>query len=148
MQDAARVLILATSHKTRGGITSVLKEHEQSRYWKTFKCRWLETHRDGNICIKIGYFLKSFLTYIFILPSYDLVHIHTSEPPSALRKIFLPCMPSFGGAKSSYTHTHSLHKQLSTAVSGLSINTGFLCRQGCRTLPEHKSRILPKHCLA
>ena len=87
MQNAARVLILATSRKTRGGITSVLKEHEQSRYWKEFRCRWLETHRDGNILVKIGYFLKSFVTYLFILPAYDLVHIHTSEPPSALRKV-------------------------------------------------------------
>lgn len=88
MQHSARVLILATSRKTRGGITSVLKEHEQSRYWKKFQCRWLETHRDGNILVKTGYFIKSFFIYIFILPAYDLVHIHTSEPPSALRKIF------------------------------------------------------------
>lgn len=87
MRNAARVLILATSRKTRGGITSVLKEHERSRYWKEFRCRWLETHRDGNILVKIGYFLKSFVTYLFILPAYDLVHIHTSEPPSALRKV-------------------------------------------------------------
>lgn len=115
MQDAARVLILATSHKTRGGITSVLKEHEQSRYWKTFKCRWLETHRDGNICIKIGYFLKSFLTYIFILPSYDLVHIHTSEPPSALRKIFFALYAKLWRRKI-IIHSHSFSTQ--TTING------------------------------
>lgn len=110
MRNAARVLILATSRKTRGGITSVLKEHERSRYWKDFRCRWLETHRDGNILIKMGYFLKSFVTYLFILPSYDLVHIHTSEPPSALRKVCFALYAKLWRRKI-IVHSHSFSTQ-------------------------------------
>ena len=115
MQNAARVLILATSRKTRGGITSVLKEHEQSRYWKEFRCRWLETHRDGNILVKIGYFLKSFVTYLFILPAYDLVHIHPSEPPSALRKVCFALYAKLWRRKI-IIHSHSFSTQ--TTING------------------------------
>ena len=35
---------------------------------------------------KLWYFIKGFVQFLWVLPSYDLVHIHTSEPPSALRK--------------------------------------------------------------
>lgn len=43
-----KVLVVATSRKTRGGITSVVKAHETSEQWKKFHCKWIETHRDGN----------------------------------------------------------------------------------------------------
>lgn len=86
-----KVLVIATSRKTRGGITSVVKAHEIGRKWKKYHCKWIETHRDGNCIIKISYFLKAYISYIFLLPFYDIIHIHTSEPPSALRKcMFMP----------------------------------------------------------
>ena len=44
----AKVLVIATSRKTRGGITSVVKAHETGEQWKKYHCRWIETHRDGN----------------------------------------------------------------------------------------------------
>lgn len=81
-----RVLIVATSRKTRGGITSVVKAHEQGEQWKKYHCRWIETHRDKGAFVKFLYFLRGFVEYLFLLPFYDLVHIHVSEPPSAMRK--------------------------------------------------------------
>ena len=44
------------------------------------------THIDKNRKYKLWYFIKGFVQFLWVLPSYDLVHIHTSEPPSALRK--------------------------------------------------------------
>ncbi len=81
-----KVLVLATSRKTRGGITSVVKAHQQGEQWKEFHCKWIETHKDGGGFTKIWYLFTGLLQCIFVLPFYDIVHIHTSESPSALRK--------------------------------------------------------------
>jgi len=81
-----KVLILATSRKTRGGITSVVKSHETGEQWNEFHCRWIETHRDKNILIKFLFFLRSFIEYICVLPFYDIVHVHIGAAPSAYRK--------------------------------------------------------------
>lgn len=43
-----KVLVIATSRKTRGGITSVVKAYENSSLWNKFRCKWIETHRDGG----------------------------------------------------------------------------------------------------
>lgn len=83
-----KVLVVATSHKTRGGITSVVKAHQEGEQWTEFHCKWIETHIDKGIFWKLLYLVKGVLSYIFLLPAYDIVHIHTSEPPSALRKCF------------------------------------------------------------
>ncbi|WP_066627102.1 glycosyltransferase family 4 protein [Labilibacter marinus] len=81
-----KVLIVATSRKTRGGITSVVKAHEQGKQWKKYHCKWIETHRDGNALRKIAYFIFSLSQYMCLLPNYDLVHIHIATTGSAKRK--------------------------------------------------------------
>lgn len=82
-----RVLVIATSRRTRGGITSVIKAHETGKQWTEYHCRWIETHIDKSIGWKLLYVVKAFFTYVFLLPQYDIVHIHLSEPPSAVRKV-------------------------------------------------------------
>ncbi len=82
-----KVLVVATSRKTRGGITSVIKAHETGEQWKKYHCKWIETHRDKNHIIKILYLLRGLIQYMYLLPFYNLVHIHMSEPVSALRKL-------------------------------------------------------------
>lgn len=81
-----KVLVVATSRKTRGGITAVIKAHQQGKQWKEFHCHWIETHIDKGRFGKLGYLIKGLILYLFLLPFYNIVHIHTSEPPSALRK--------------------------------------------------------------
>lgn len=83
-----KVIVIATSCKTKGGITSVIKAHKTEEQWVKFQCKWLETHSDKGRFYKLYYFIKSFVQYLFLLPFYDLVHIHTSEPQSAFRKTF------------------------------------------------------------
>lgn len=82
----SKVLIIATSRKTRGGITSVVKAHETGQQWKQYHCRWIETHRDGNVVIKLWYLFSAIIEALVIMPFYDIVHIHFSEPKSAMRK--------------------------------------------------------------
>ena len=81
-----KVLIVATSRKTRGGITSVVKAHETGEQWKRFHCRWIETHRDGNSIRKLWYLSVALLEYAVLLPFYDIVHIHIATTQSAKRK--------------------------------------------------------------
>ena len=81
-----KVLVVATSRKTRGGITSVIKAHEMGEQWKQYHCKWIQTHRDGPALRKLLYFVIGLIEYIVLLPFYDIVHVHFSEPSSAIRK--------------------------------------------------------------
>lgn len=81
-----KVLVVATSRKTRGGITSVIKAHETGRQWKNFHCHWVQTHRDGAAWRKIFYWAVAWLDYVVRLPFYDIVHVHFSLRTTALRK--------------------------------------------------------------
>ena len=81
-----KVLVVATSRKTRGGITAVLRLYEQSPMWQHYACRWVETHRDGPRWLKVWYLIKGMAEYMALLPFYDVVHIHFSLPVSARRK--------------------------------------------------------------
>lgn len=101
-----KVLVVATSRKTRGGITSVISAYESSSMWNEFNCRWIETHVDRCAVCKFIYFLKGLLTYIFVINSYDIIHIHTSEPPSAIRKCAFMAIAKLA-RKKTIVHFHS-----------------------------------------
>ena len=81
-----RVLVIATSRKTRGGITSVVKAHETGNQWKKYHCRWIETHRDGPTWRKLTYFIQAFIQFVIFIPFYDIVHLHAADGASAVRK--------------------------------------------------------------
>lgn len=83
----SKVLIVATSRKTRGGITSVIKAHEQGEQWKEFHCKWIETHRDGGKISKILYLILAYIKYILFLPFYDAIHVHLTLGSSGKRKL-------------------------------------------------------------
>lgn len=82
----SRVLIVATSRDTRGGITAVIKAHEKGEQWKKFHCHWIQTHRDGPNWRKILYLVGAFADYLIRLPFYDIVHVHFSLQTTAKRK--------------------------------------------------------------
>lgn len=63
-----KTLIIATSHKTRGGITSVINAHKKGKQWKEYHCKWIETHIDKGAGWKILYLIKGWLTFICLLP--------------------------------------------------------------------------------
>lgn len=83
----SKVLVLATSRKTRGGVTSVVKAHEEGAQWSKYHCRWIQTHVDKGFLWKLAYAVRGFAEYLVFLPGADIVHIHVGEAPSALRKL-------------------------------------------------------------
>lgn len=82
-----KVLVVATSRKTRGGITSVVKAHEVGTQWSKFHCRWIPTHVDKGYLSKLLVLAWGLAKYVVLLPGADIVHIHVSEPISAKRKL-------------------------------------------------------------
>jgi len=87
MNKEKRVLVVATSSKTRGGITAVINAYTHSFLWKKWNCKWIETHIDRSFLVKIVYFVKAFLSYVYYLPKSSLIHCHLSGQVSTVRKI-------------------------------------------------------------
>lgn len=102
----SKVLVVATSRKTRGGITSVIKAHETGVQWKKYHCTWIQTHRDSNLFVKLWYFATAILQYFLLLPFADIIHFHISEDSTAKRKRILLFIAKAMGKKV-ITHFHS-----------------------------------------
>lgn len=94
-----RVLVVATSRKTRGGITSVIKAHETGEQWRNFHCTWIQTHRDGPSWRKLWYFITALVVFIVLLPFCDIVHFHCAGRISARRKIPMAKLARICGKK-------------------------------------------------
>jgi len=106
MKAKRKVLVLGPGRVTRGGITAVIEAYGTHPMWKSWNCRWLETHSDRSAWQKLFYFLKAFFGYPFILPGYDILHIHFSEPMSAIRKLLF-MVPAKLLGKKIVLHFHS-----------------------------------------
>src|ERR1035437_8252489 len=83
-----KIIVLATSRKTRGGITSVIKEYEKSKVGEKWNCSWIGTYVDRGNLIKLLYFIEAFFHFLYVAPSAGLIHIHFSESTTAVRKTF------------------------------------------------------------
>lgn len=101
-----KVLVIATSRNTRGGITSVVKALEQGTQWKDYKCKWIETHIDTGVFMALWYLFKGFLKYLILLPFAKIIHIHLSEPSSAKRKLLF-FIPAYLFGKKTIAHFHA-----------------------------------------
>lgn len=82
-----KVLILATSSKTRGGITSVINSCKNSSFWYNWNCVWIETHRDSNSIVKLYYLIKGLLLFFFNISTASIIHLHLSGSSSLRRKM-------------------------------------------------------------
>jgi glycosyltransferase involved in cell wall biosynthesis len=106
----SKVLIVATSRYSRGGISSVIMSHEKGRQWKEFHCKWIVTHTDKKSSLRLIYFFIGIIHYLSILPFYDIVHIHVGQSPSALRKSFFMFLAKLL-KKKTIVHLHTFSSQ-------------------------------------
>lgn len=83
-----KILVIATSSKTRGGITSVINSYKNKGFWENWNCIWIETHIDKVLFFKIVYFFTAMIVFLRHVRSSSLVHIHLSAPVSVKRKLF------------------------------------------------------------
>lgn len=73
----AKVLYVATSRNTMGGISSVLKKYENMLIWDKYSCTWLETQSNKSMLHKLWYLVKSYFLMLFQVPKNDIIHFHT-----------------------------------------------------------------------
>jgi glycosyltransferase involved in cell wall biosynthesis len=104
--NRSRVMVVAPGRMTRGGITAVVNAYATHAVWKKWDCMWIETHSDRNIYQKLFYFLRAVGRFMVLLPAYDIIHIHFSEPVSAVRKLFF-MVPARILRKKIILHFHS-----------------------------------------
>lgn len=100
-----KVLVVSTSRKTRGGITAVLKAYESTQMWRDYHCHWIGTHVDRGNLTKLWYYVSGLAEFCFLLPFYDIVHIHYSLQTTAKRKSRIIKIAKFLGKKV-VTHLH------------------------------------------
>lgn len=82
-----KVVTVATSSRTRGGITSVINAYRQTDLWTDWNMVWIETHIDRSKIAKLLILIKAIFVFLYHLPSTNLIHLHFSEPVSAIRKL-------------------------------------------------------------
>lgn len=85
-----KVLLISSSLKNKGGITSVIKGYLNYPQ-EDIKFSHISSHKDGGTFIKLLYFIKAyFLLFIRLcFQKFDAVHIHVSERGSFWRKFYL-----------------------------------------------------------
>jgi glycosyltransferase involved in cell wall biosynthesis len=104
-KDKDSVIMVATSHRTRGGVTAVVQAYERAEALRPYRILWVETHIDRCLPLKAAYFLSALIHYAWALPSGRIVHIHISTPVSAFRKLFF-LFPAKLMGKKIITHIH------------------------------------------
>lgn len=106
MLNMPKVLVLATSRRTHGGISSVVMAHEMADEWEKYSCRWIATHRNGSMAVKLLYLMTGMATYLWYLPWSKTVHMHIGEAPSARRKSLFMRLAKLTGKKT-IVHFHA-----------------------------------------
>ena len=102
----SKILVIATSSKTRGGITSVINAHKKSPHWKKYNCIWIETHIDSNKLLSLCYLFIGYIKFLFHLPTAQILHIHLSQHISAFRKLLF-FIPAYLFRKKIIVHLHT-----------------------------------------
>lgn len=110
-----KVIVLATSRHSHGGISSVVMAHEQTDEWRDHGCKWIATHRSGSKLTKLIYFFGGMARYLWYLPWCDTVHAHIGEAPSAIRKRLFMKLAKLTGKKT-IVHLHAF--DMASTVDG------------------------------
>lgn len=73
-----RVLVVGTSEKSVGGISSVIRLLRKMPIWEKYSCYWLGTQIHASKWKKALYAFKGNLLALCIVWKFDIVHFHTT----------------------------------------------------------------------
>lgn len=87
-KSGKQVLMLATSPKTRGGISSVIRIYEQAGLLARWPVSYLPTHTDSSFFDKVLISVKACFVYVgWLIRRRDLIlHVHSASRASFWRK--------------------------------------------------------------
>lgn len=94
-----KVVTVAVSSRTRGGITSLINAYRQTALWTDWNMVWVETQIDRSKVENLWMAIKAIFVFLYHLPSADLIHMHFSEPISAIRKLLFVFLTKLFGKK-------------------------------------------------
>ena len=134
-----KVLIVATSSKTRGGITAVINQYRQHAFWENNHCVWIENHIDKGFWLKVWYFIKGWFSFLVKLPSSRLVHIHFSSP---FREFFF-LLPAKICGKKVIVHLHACSEEvMSSGIKRVMYRSLFMLSDLVIVLSAHWEQIV------
>jgi glycosyltransferase involved in cell wall biosynthesis len=83
-----RALWVSSSLSTYGGVVSFVRNMRETALWDEWHIRHVATHCDGTKLARIGIFVSGFVRFVteLVLHRPDVVHLHTSERGSFVRK--------------------------------------------------------------
>lgn len=90
MRNVINVLMVGSDLSVKGGMTTVVKAFLKNNF-KDVNIKYIPTHIEKNIILKIIFFSKSIIKTIIalIFGKVDIVHIHLSERGSFFRKYII-----------------------------------------------------------
>ena len=83
---------------------------------------------SGGTVTILFYLTKGLLLFLVNVPFYDIVHIHTSEPPSALRKVMFVALSKLLGKKV-IVHFHSFSVDTPTLVMNVTEDSSRMAKR-------------------
>lgn len=92
------------SRKVMGGISTVVNFY-YTAWNEDYKLTYVPTMEDGSKLRKAWVFLLAFLKSLFVMPAYDVVHVHMASKNSYNRKSIILGMARFYGKKT-VIHVH------------------------------------------
>ena len=94
-----KALWVSTSMQTRGGITSYIRDIQETSLWTDWNIRHVATHRDGSKWTKLAAFMAGASSFAVELIRFrpSLVHLHSSADASFIRKSTLLWMSRLAG---------------------------------------------------
>lgn len=86
-----KALWVSSSLTTYGGIATFVRNMRETMLWEDWHIRHVATHCDGSKATRVVVFLTGLVRFVYEVVSHrpDVVHLHTSERGSFVRKGFL-----------------------------------------------------------
>lgn len=83
-----RALWVSSTFSTYGGIATFVRNMRETEIWAAWNVRHVATHCDGSMLRRIAIFAVGFVLFIkeLLIHRPDVVHLHTSERGSFIRK--------------------------------------------------------------
>ncbi len=79
MSNLDKVMMIGTSPKARGGISSVIRSYKQSGIMERLNISYYATHCDGTCINKVIFYFKAVLRILKDVKEFQIIHIHTAS---------------------------------------------------------------------
>lgn len=89
-----KILMVGTATSVKGGMTSVARNYIDHAKGENYEIRYIPDYITASKPIQIAYFIYRYFQIFSLLAfgKYDMVHLHTTEKGSTIRKGLISCL--------------------------------------------------------